>query len=64
MILFVFNKIAALGLCVCKEESYFKFNDFYVWFISDFVSRCHKEKEAKFIRVDIGRLHMFGWIFV
>lgn len=51
-------------MTVFKEESYFRFNDFYVRFISAFVAHCPKEEEAKFIRANVGRLYLFGWMFL
>lgn len=51
-------------MIVFKEESYFRFNDFYVRFIFVFVVYCFKEEEVEFIRVNVGRLYLFGWMFL
>lgn len=51
-------------LCVFKEESYFRFNDFYVRFTFAFVACCLQEEKANFIRANVGGLYMFGWIFL
>lgn len=58
------NKITALGLWVLKEESYFRFNDFYIRFINVFVSHCLQEEKAKSSRACVDGLHMFGWLFL
>lgn len=51
-------------LCVFKEESYFRFNDFYVRFTYAFVACCLQEEKANFIRANVGRLYLFGWMFL
>lgn len=63
LLLFVLYKITVLGLCSHRRK-YFRFNDFYIWFISASLARCLKEEGAKSTRANVGGLYLFGWMFL